>query len=218
MIGCGPLPQSVRRLAELGWDSIGVEPVGEFVTSARSYLGQAEAVVQGSAECLPMEDGSQSLVLMESVIEHVDSPSHALNEAYRALAPGGVLYVGTTNRLAVANGEFIVPFFQWFPKLVKESYIHQHLHFQPSLARYTSRPAVHWFSYADLCSIGRAAGFYRFYSKLDLMSASDYAIRRSWLRKTALDRIRYNPWLRSLALTQKGGTIFMLKRPTDGSQ
>lgn len=213
VVGCGPLPRSVRRLAELGYESVGVEPVGEFVANARAYLGRAEAVMQGSAECLPLEDGSQSLILMESVIEHVDSPRHALHEAYRALAPGGVLYACTTNRLAVTNGEFIVPLFQWFPTLVKESYIHQHLHFQPALASYTSRPAVHWFSYADLCRLGRAAGFYRFYSKLDLMSTSDYAVRRSWLRVMALDRMRYNPWLRSLALTQKGNTIFMLKRP-----
>ena len=139
-------------------------------------------------------------------------PAASLAQAYRVLAPGGALYVGTTNRLQVANAEYTVRFFQWLPRLLKEAYIHQHLHFEPALARYTSRPAVHWYSYADLCALGRIAGFYRFYSKLDLFSIDDSAIQRSALRRAALDRVRFNLWLRSLALTQTGGTIFMLKR------
>lgn len=213
VVGCGPLPRSVKRLGELGWECVGIEPVSNFVSQARDYLGRPEAVLEGSAENLPLQDESQAFLIMQSVLEHVDSPSRALNEAYRVLAPGGVLYADTTNRLSITNGEYTVRFFQWLPKLVKESYIHQHLHFDPALARYTSRPAVHWFSYADLCSLGRMAGFYCFYSKLDLMRSTDPIFQRSRLRKIALDRVRYNPWLRSIALTQlAGGTIFMLKR------
>ena len=212
IVGCGPVPAAVRRFAELGWSCVGIEPVDEFVSSAREYLGRDDAILNGCAEDLPLADCSQTVVFMESVLEHVDSPLRALNEIYRVLAPGGVLYLTTTNRHKVTNGEYIIPFYQWLPRLVKESYIHQHLHFRPKLARYTSRPAVHWFSYADLCDLGRTAGFHRFYSKLDLASTSDAAIRRSRLRKTLLNFVRYNPWLRSLALTQIGGNIFMLKR------
>src|SRR5450759_744728 len=39
VIGCGPLPGSVRRLHELGWTSVGVEPVDDFVVHARDHLG-----------------------------------------------------------------------------------------------------------------------------------------------------------------------------------
>lgn len=213
VVGCGPSPESLKRLGELSWECVGIEPVGEFVSHARDYLGRPEAVLEGSAENLPLQDESQGFLIMESVLEHVDSPTRALNEAYRVLAPSGVLYAHTTNRLSITNGEYTVRFFQWLPKLVKESYIHQHLHFDPALARYTSRPAVHWFSYADLCSLGRMAGFYRFYSKLDLMRSTDPIFQRRRLRKIVLDRVRYSPWLRSIALTQwGGGTIFMLKR------
>jgi ubiquinone/menaquinone biosynthesis C-methylase UbiE len=212
VVGCGPFPTTVERLSDLGWDCVGVEPVKELASTAREHLGRPAAVLAGSAEDLPLESGSQSLIIMESVLEHVDSPHKALGEAYRVLAPGGALYVGTTNRLQVANAEYTVRFFQWLPRLLKEAYIHQHLHFEPALARYTSRPAVHWYSYADLCALGRIAGFYRFYSKLDLFSIHDSAIQRSALRRAALDRVRFSPWLRSIALTQTGGTIFMLKR------
>ena len=213
VVGCGPTPMRVQRLAEFGWDCVGVEPVREFVICGRRHLSNGEAVRLGSAEDLPLPNQSCDLILLESVLEHVDSPVHALSEAYRVLAPGGVLYVTTTNRLSISNNEYTVPLFQWFPKTVKESYIHQHLHFKPSLARYTSRPAVHWFTYADLCALGRDAGFYRFYSKIDLMHKDDPAVRKSRLRIAAIKHMRRNPWLRSIALTQKGGSILMLKRP-----
>lgn len=213
VVGCGPLPYSVKRFGELGWVCVGIEPIRSMVLRAREYVGQPEAIMEGSAESLPLQDESQTLVIMQSVMEHVDSPSRALNEAFRVLQPGGVLYIHTTNRLAIKNGEYTLPLFQWLPKLVKEAYIHQHLHFNPSLARFTSRPAVHWFCYADLCELGRMAGFYRFYSKLDLMKSTDPIFQRSLWRKIAIDHVRYNPWLRSIALTQlAGSSIFMLKR------
>ena len=34
----------------------------------------------------------------------------------------------------------------------------------------------------------------------------------SRLRRFVLDKVRYRPWLRGLALTQSGGAIFMYKR------
>ena len=212
IVGCGPVPTTVKRFTELGWSCVGVEPVDEFVSSAREYLGQDDAILKGCAEDLPLADCSQTIVFMENVLEHVDSPLRSLDEAYRVLAPGGVLYITTTNRLRITNGEYAIPFYQWLPRLVKESYIHQHLHFEPKFARYSSRPAVHWFSYADLCDLGRTAGFHRFYSRLDLSSNSDSEVRRGRLRRAAASLARYNPWLRSLALTQIGGNIFMLKR------
>jgi SAM-dependent methyltransferase len=212
VVGCGPFPTTCERLVELGWDCLGLEPVEEFAASAREYLERPESICIGSAEDMPLPSESRSLVIMESVLEHVDSPLKAVAEAYRVLAPSGALYVSTTNRLQATNSEYTVRFFQWLPRLVRESQIHQHLHFEPSLARFTSRPAVHWFTYAGLCDLGRTAGFYRFYSRLDLLSAQDPSFSHSALRRAALERIQLNPWLRSLALTQKGGNIFMLKR------
>jgi hypothetical protein len=100
------------------------------------------------------------------------------------------------------------------PGVVKEAFVHHHLHFDPTLANYTPRPAYHWFSYPDLCKIGRDAGFYQFYSKIDLIAADDPALTRRGLRAKLLNTFRYNPWLRSIALAQFGDSIFMLKRMT----
>jgi SAM-dependent methyltransferase len=216
IVGCGPNPVSVKALLDLSYDAKGVEPVGGYVEKAQRWLGDDTRVRQGSAEKLPFDDESQAVVLIESVLEHVDSPIKSIQEAYRVLAPGGVTYVQTTNRFRFSltgdNGEYSVPFLNWMPSVVKEAFIHHHLHFNPKLANYTSRPAFHWFSYSDLCKLGRDAGFHQFYSKLDLIAPDDPALSRGGLRAKLLNLFRYNPWLRSIALTQYGDSIFMLKR------
>jgi hypothetical protein len=86
------------------------------------------------------------------------------------------------------------------------------LHYDPKLANYSELPAVHWFSYASLCALGRQAGFQRFYSPLDLLQPSDPAISKSRIKKWLVNKMKFNPWLRALALTQRGDTIIMLKK------
>ena len=216
VIGCGPKPHTVRELLAAGYDASGVEPVASYAEAARQFVGDARVFV-GSAEALPYADGSQRIVLLESVLEHVDSPSATLGEAYRVLAPGGVLYVYTSNRFRFSltgfNGEFRVPFYNWLPRTLKEAYVFHHLHYDPRLANYSLRPAVHWWSYADLCRAGREAGFAQFYSRLDLIDVDAGPTLRSRVRAAALRRVRRSPWLRAAALLQFGNSIFMVKRP-----
>jgi SAM-dependent methyltransferase len=216
--GCGPRPYAMKWLLENGYDAAGLEPVPCSVDSARSFLGAPERVHLGGAELMPLPDRSQRVILMESVLEHVDSPEKAMAECFRVLAPGGVVFIYTTNRwkfnLSGHNGEYQVPFFNWFPNSVKESYVFQHLHYDPKLALFNARPAFHWFSYSELCRLGRSAGFSQFYSLLDLADLNNPLVAGSRLRRFLLNRVRYKPWLRGLALTQMGGSsIFMLKRP-----
>lgn len=218
LIGCGPLPYSLKTLADMDYDVVGIEPVPAFVESARSFLRDSRAtVLQGSAESLPMEDESMAVVLLESVLEHVDSPSKTLAEAYRVLVPGGVAFIETSNRRRLSprgfNGEYNIPFYNLFPKTLKEVIVHQHLHYNPKLANYTTRPAVHWFSYADLCARGREAGFYRFYPRFDGMRPGDPSVSRGKMRQMMLRKIRFSPFFRFLALLQYGSAVFMLKRP-----
>lgn len=216
VVGCGPRPRLVQMLADRAYRVVGVEPVTSFVTAATAYLGGPRLVIQGWAEDLPVPTASQDLVLCESVVEHVDSPRMALDEMYRVLRPGGVAYITTTNRLRIrmsgGNGEYNVRFFNWFPRLVRESYVFKHLHQDPALANYSLRPAVHWFTFADLCSLGRNSGFAQFYSLLDLVALDDPIVAERWWRRAILKPIQRSAWLRALALTQIGHTIAMLKR------
>lgn len=216
VIGCGPRPESISILSDLGYDVAGVEPVEGYVTAANEFLGGSGVVRQGSAEKMPLDTGSQNVVLLESVLEHVESPLESLREAFRVLTPGGVALVVTTNRLKLslrgANAEFNTPYYNWFPPVVKEGYVHRHLHYRPQLANYTPRPAVHWFTYSRLCDLGRTAGFARFYSHLDLVRPDDPSVRGSGPKRVVLRLVQRSPWLRGLALSQVGSVVFMWKR------
>jgi hypothetical protein len=67
-----------------------------------------------------------------------------------------------------------------------------------------------------LCQLGREAGFFQFYSQLDLKSPEPRNFsgddRTRLLKAKALMYVQKNPWLRALALSQRGGAIFMMKR------
>jgi len=216
IVGCGPRPEPLRILRERGFEVLGVEAVTDFLDAARRHLGEETAVLEGSAEEVPIPDESQDVLWLESVLEHVESVGKTLEEAYRVLAPGGVAYITTTNRLQLKQREFNVRFFQWLPDLLKESYIFQHLHHDPHLANETERPAVHWFTYSELCRLGREAGFFKFYSVVDVKTPQPENFAGSdatkQLKAKALGFAQMRPWLRALILTQRGGRIFMVKR------
>jgi ubiquinone/menaquinone biosynthesis C-methylase UbiE len=222
VVGCGPQPDMIACLRDKGFDAFGVEPVESFVRHACSRLNDPLAVLLGGAEALPVKDSSLELVFFENVLEHVESPIRCLSEIYRVLKPGGVAFVTTTNRLRFSfsghTGEFNVPFINWFPRLLQESYVHAQLHQRPDLANMTLRPAVHWFTFSELCRIGREAGFARFYSTLDTRTVEDTPPGSGFLRqgvlgsKGLLRLIKQNPLVRSLALTQVGHDIMMWKR------
>ncbi len=213
-IGCGPTPKLMKQLIDNGLDAKGVEPVEEMCQSARKFLSDESKIIKGIAEEIPVPDSSQSFVILNSVLEHVQSPPLTLNEIYRVLEPGGVAYIQTTNRHMFSNNEYIKRFYQWYPEVLKESYVYMHLHYRPELARYSSRPAVHWFSYSDLCKLGRNAGFFSFYSLIDLISEDDINKRQdSTIIKKLLIKSKFNPLLRSFLLkfTGIGQSIFMFK-------
>ncbi len=214
VIGCGPSPRVLRDLAASGFSAIGIEPVGEAVRQARAFLHGVAEVQKGTAEDIPLPDDSQSLVLLENVLEHVDSVRKTLEECYRILKPGGLLYILTTNRhrfsLTGINWEFSTRFYNWFPRTVRESYVYSQLHHRPDLARYSPRPAVHWFTHADLCACGRDVGFARFYAFCDLSwRIADKQGNLLWRMKRRLLR---NPWVRAWVISQSAGELFMWKR------
>jgi ubiquinone/menaquinone biosynthesis C-methylase UbiE len=216
VVGCGPEPGAVRVLSDRGFSVTALEPEPALAAAASERIGDRARIIVATAETMPLGDESQDFIVCESVLEHVDSTHRALQELYRVLAPRGAVWITTTNRRAISptgrTGEFRVPFFNWYPAIVQEAFVHHHLHHDPSLANFTPRPAVHWFTFDGLCRMGREAGFARFYSILDLVRPSDAAIAPSIVRRTVVRVARSRPWIRALALTQIGGTIIMVKR------
>jgi ubiquinone/menaquinone biosynthesis C-methylase UbiE len=217
VIGCGAKPWAIKDLHERDFSVVGIEPSKSSCKSAEDFLDGIAPVLSGVGEALPLETSSQRIVLLQAVLEHVDSVEAVLSESFRVLQPGGILYILTTNRQRFSplgrNWEFRVPFYNLFPSLVKESYVYKQLHFDPRLANYAERPAVHWFTYVELCRLGRQAGFAQFYHKLDLVDDNTPNVRLGILKRLLLKGCRANPWLRALVLSQLGSTIYMLKRP-----
>jgi SAM-dependent methyltransferase len=87
-VGCGGKPYE-PLFARFACEYVGVDPVPN---------PRAELV--GSAEDLPVDDGTFDVVLCNQVLEHCDSPMRAVSELCRVAAPGGRLLVSTHGVMA----------------------------------------------------------------------------------------------------------------------
>jgi SAM-dependent methyltransferase len=101
-----------------GFRAVGVEVSWELVEFARRRASEAgvEALFhETSAESLPLPDESIDVIYANSVMEHVRPWRESVREAFRVLRPGGLLFVGTTNKLYPISTEMDFPFYQWLP-------------------------------------------------------------------------------------------------------
>ena len=101
-----------------GYRAAGVEASWELIEFARARAAEAGVEApfhEARAEKLPFADGSFDVAYANSVLEHVRGWCEAIQEAHRVLRPGGLLFVGTTNRLYPISTEIDFPFYQWLP-------------------------------------------------------------------------------------------------------
>ena len=68
--------------------------------------------VDGSAERIPLPDGSCNAALLSYVLHHVSDREACARELERVLRPAGVVILRTALRESLAQ----VPFFEWFPE------------------------------------------------------------------------------------------------------
>lgn len=107
-----------------GLRAVGVEVSWELVEFARGRAREAGVEApfhEARAEALPLPDASFDVAYANSVLEHVKDWRSAVREAHRVLRPGGLLFVGTTNRLHPISTEIDFPFYQWLPLGVQTS-------------------------------------------------------------------------------------------------
>lgn len=89
-IGCGA-GNAVRAAARRGARATGVDPSAAMLRMARAVTRRRNAVtwVEGSAESLPLPDGSATVVWALATVHHWRDVGAALAEIRRVLAPGG---------------------------------------------------------------------------------------------------------------------------------
>lgn len=95
-VGCGA-GAVTRRIAEKATPGrvIGFEPSVGFVSEAKARVGGFDNVKFEVADgaSLPLDTGSVDILIMHTVLTHVEEPAALLSEAYRVLKSGGNLVV-----------------------------------------------------------------------------------------------------------------------------
>jgi ubiquinone/menaquinone biosynthesis C-methylase UbiE len=91
-IGCGP-GNAVREAARRGARATGVDPSAVFLRIARAISREPShtAWVAGTAENVPLPDGSATIVWSLATVHHWKDVGRGLAEAHRVLEPGGRL-------------------------------------------------------------------------------------------------------------------------------
>jgi 2-polyprenyl-6-hydroxyphenyl methylase/3-demethylubiquinone-9 3-methyltransferase len=145
-VGCGTgaLTAALRRH---GINATGMDVVPEFVNIAHE-LHPSGVFLVGEAERLPFASDSFTFVTLASVLEHVRDWRLALAEAARVLAPGGVLYLHTSNRLWPFQAEIrYFPGFGYLPGVVQRRIYRLAMTYRPALVGHTHLPAYHWLTW-----------------------------------------------------------------------
>jgi ubiquinone/menaquinone biosynthesis C-methylase UbiE len=104
-LGCGP-GTAVRRAARLGATAIGVDParvmrrVATWLSLGRSRV----RFVDGSAEAIPLEDGTATVVWSIATVHHWQDIDAGLAESRRVLRLGGRFLAGERHTHPGAQG------------------------------------------------------------------------------------------------------------------
>jgi 2-polyprenyl-3-methyl-5-hydroxy-6-metoxy-1,4-benzoquinol methylase len=93
-VGCA-LGSMLEEASRAGWDSVGVETSQFAAEYARTHTGCD--VHAGTLESAAFSSNSFDVITLMDVIEHVPDSSSLVQEIYRLLRPGGVLFLVTPN-------------------------------------------------------------------------------------------------------------------------
>ena len=110
---------SNRFCTECG-EVTGIDIDGEAVSHA-SRMFSASNLTFRRMDALHTQFAAESfdVVVSNQMYEHVPDPAMMLNEFYRILKPGGVVYFGAVNRLKVIETHYgRIPFLSWWPRPV----------------------------------------------------------------------------------------------------
>lgn len=195
-IGCGAGILS-QAWAELGHRVHGLDVNAPLIELARQRAAERGLNIEfqvGSAVDLPWDHDSMDVCLVPELLEHVAPWAACLDEFARVLRPGGVLYISTTNRLCPVQEEFDLPFYSWYPDLLKHRYEHLAVTTRPELVNHAKYPAVNWFTFYSLRDTLARRGLAA-RDRFDMIDTQNGGL----LKRLAVQAIRTLPPLRWLA-------------------
>lgn len=114
-IGCGA-GYIADRLRARGWKTVALD-VADY-RAVRSF-----DFIISHAESLPFPSGTFSVVVSNHVIEHVGDAGAHLSEVHRVMAPRGVAYLATPNRLSILEPHYKLPLLSWLPQGMADGYV-----------------------------------------------------------------------------------------------
>ncbi len=187
-VGCG-VGLYTEYWHSRGFIVSGVDAEEDLILRARTRAavnGLSLRYETGRAERLPFEDHAFDIVFANSILEHVTDWERCLDEWVRVLAPGGLLWIETTNVLCPRQGEYRwLPVYSWWPGFLKRIVVSLARGPLPSLANYSPCPAVHWFSFVQLRQFLEARGL-SVRDRFDCMDLTRVGPAKRLVRKLAL--------------------------------
>lgn len=101
-VACGTGRQT-RRLADLGWDAVGVDASPEILRVARTARPDL-TFLEGDIADLPFDDDTFDLLICSLALTHVEDLRPAVDEFARVVTPAGSLILTDIHPLAVTTG------------------------------------------------------------------------------------------------------------------
>ena len=179
------------------WHSRGLRVTGVDIDADQITRARQRAAVNnlsilyetGTAERLPLANQSFDIVFANSVLEHVENWERCLDEWIRVLAPGGLLWIETTNVLCPRQGEYRwLPVYSWWPGPMKHIALHLARGPFPALANYSPCPALHWFSFFQLRKFLEVRGL-SVRDRFDCMDLTRVGVAKRMVRNLALSGV-----------------------------
>jgi SAM-dependent methyltransferase len=104
-----------------GLDITGLEIKREMASFASDWAlkyGVKLDIKIGSIEEF-CEENKYDVIIANSVFEHVRNYDQGLKNVFKSLKEGGVFYFVSTNKFAIKQGEYWLPFYSWLPNKLR---------------------------------------------------------------------------------------------------
>jgi SAM-dependent methyltransferase len=111
------------ELAAAGARVVGLDVDRPGLAKAAATFGSRVTFLAGDGARLPLADGSVDAVVFNQIYEHVPDPDRVVAEIRRVLRPGGLVYLGLTNRLVPVEPHYRLPLLSWLPAPVADRYM-----------------------------------------------------------------------------------------------